>query len=231
MGALKRLLLPVTKSVPGEYEDDRLKQLFGEVDNRMDIVMGRLWDSISYTAGATVDEHNSRLFADIGPQSRKTYADTNMMRAQQLCAPEAFAVERITFTFSKDSLDADVYALAESLAWDLWLGKKTYATALMISMHAYDRAQAAPFRVCEYCRAVYVQERACPGCGAREFTLSGFGEAINAGRQFVMDIDKPLVILNQMQFWVGFRYFHPHTLRGALKLWCHFEGPHARGVC
>lgn len=218
----RELLLP-------EADKDFHRQI-GAYSNphHFDIQSGRLWDSISYHAGNIFDRHNSRLFVH-QLDAEHTLVETNMCRAQCLPAPEAFQIRRILFSFSRATWDEDVYSIAEGVVFELVLGQKIYQRCHMIAMQQTEGGRA-PFRVCEYCRAVYVSSVTCPGCGAREFQISeSVGEpAPIVGKQFYLDIT-PLTIVCQMSFYVGFDC-QPFTLHHNVKLWCHFEGLHARGV-
>lgn len=197
--------------------------------NRMDVQEGRLWDSFQAQAKSTLTKGNTKLFAYVEPSYNKTLADTNLVNPCKLQAPEAFSIRRVMFTFSRICSDADLYAFAEMATWSLWLGYKYYLRSTIMSMRPVDN-MLAPFRTCEFCRSVYVQDVRCPGCGANSFSLIA-SDAIrdNAGRQFLMDLPINVVIDNQMSFYVDFD-FHSYTVKDDFKLWCHLEGLHARGI-
>jgi hypothetical protein len=197
--------------------------------DRMDVQEGRLWDSFQASAGATLTKSNTQLFTYVSGVDHKTLADTNLISPRRLYAPEVFSVRRVMFTFSKICSDVDLYSFAEMSVWSLWLGQKYYLRSTIMSMRPVD-SMLAPFRTCEFCRSVYVQNIRCPGCGANSFSLVA-SDAIrdNAGRQFIMDLSQNIVIENGSDFYVDFD-FPEYTLKHTLKLWCHFEGLHARGV-
>lgn len=195
----------------------------------MDVQTGRLWDSLSLKAGETFKGGKSTELFNRAIDGR-SLAETNMVCAGQLLAPEAFSTSRILFTFSRQSADEDVFSIAEIAAWSLWIGRKFYARSLIIAMRPFDN-MIAPIRICNFCRAVYVREESCPGCGAREFKLTDIAGTIDsAGKQFLMDLNNPLVIESNMHFHLSFESGFSYVVKNPLRLWCHLEGLHARGV-
>jgi hypothetical protein len=190
--------------------------------DQMDVQEGRIWDSLSFEAG-DVFHQELELFTKI---SGKTFAESSMTAPGYLMNPEAFAIRRVLFSFSRAATEYDIYSIAEGFTWIFGMGRKRYLNSPIISLQTVDLPKA-PIRICDYCRAVYVAEH-CPGCGARQFTLSSLGGG-EAGRAFAMDVGITLVIEHEITFWVRFAG-REHTLRAPLKLWCHFEGLHARGI-
>lgn len=201
--------------------------------NRLDVVHGFKWDSLSYVAGSTLTRYNSDMFrVPVGLESltgsgAKLMADTNLYSACKLDAPEMMAVKCIIFTFSKSCDERDLYHFLESYMFRFWMGQKMYSSAVLISLPTVT-TPLAPIRICEYCRSVYANQSECPRCGATDFTLSSLGESDN-GLQYVMDLNVNLVIANQMSFHLDFDGPNYTFLRN-FKMWCHLEGLHARGV-
>lgn len=205
-----------------------LEQFNGQCYNpNSDVQEGRLWDSITFSKGATISGGNANFFTN---QAGKTYADTNVTQPKRLDDPEAFCIRRIIFSFSKDSPDEEIYSLAERGVWSLWLGQKYMVRSMLIHMQTHNCS--APFRTCEFCKSIYVNDRTCPSCGASQFTISGAdGELAGLGRQFYMDLSINVIIDNQQSFYVSFDCTPHHTfMAGGVKFWCHLEGLHARGV-
>jgi hypothetical protein len=199
-----------------------------------DVQKGHLWDSLSVDAGEIFNPLWIHLFQQpVGSVDTRgnirTEADTSLIRPGVLIAPDAFAIRRILFTFNRTASNEDVYAIAERTVWEFHMGNKRYLGSPMISLQTAD-LPAAPIRICAYCRSVYANEISCPGCGAREFSLSAIGG--EAGRAFYLDIgtDSPgIVIENEIYFKVQFQG-EPYRVSSPLKMWCHFEGLHARGI-
>ena len=204
------------------------------VHDQIDVQPGYQWDSISLEPGQTFHDGLRMFDLPIGtPLSSgraKSYADTSMYKGNTFVAPEAFAIRRVLFTFSKTASEVDIFSIVEAQVWRLHLGRKMYLGSPMISLQQTELTKA-PIRICEYCRAVYVQESSCPGCGARDFQLSSVGGGMMSGLAFYMDLPKgsELPIENEEYFYVNFSG-ESYTVRNRLKMWCHFEGLHARPI-
>lgn len=197
---------------------------------QMDIQTGALWDSLELKPGDLYGlQPLSQLFAR-GPIGR-TQADTNMIRCGELLPPEAFAISRLVFTFSRDTHDADLYAVAEQTYWALWIGCKYYLSGVLISMPTVQ-PMPAPLHICGFCAGVFANSTQCPGCGARSWSLAHFdgGDGRGAGQQFALDVKPNIVLSSRASFRLtlsspAYTIKHP-----GFKLWCHLEGLHARGV-
>jgi hypothetical protein len=199
--------------------------------NHVDIQKGRLWDCIDFAAGSSLYPAYLRFFENVGPGSGKTILESNVSTPHRLDAPEAFSIRRVLFTFDRRAVEEDVYGIAESCCFSLMLGQKYYLRSPIITLQTTN-APLAPIRHCTYCRAVYVMQEQCPGCGAQEFLLDASGE-FEVGRCFFLDLapEESIVIVNQMSFRVFLdTNAWGYTLKAKLRLWCHLEGLHMRGV-
>jgi len=96
------------------------------VDNRMDIQDTPLYDSVVIAAGSPITPLTSVLFTNVGPQSGKTYALTNMATPQKLNAPEAFAIFSFRFRYSENLSLLDIYNVINGFAFEFWMGQKNY---------------------------------------------------------------------------------------------------------
>lgn len=195
----------------------------------MDVVSGQIWDSFNADRGFTfANRHN--LF-DRSVNHIVSYADTNMEMPNKLPAPEMFLIKRVVFTFSKSCEDSVIYGFAERAVWSLWIGQKRYAHAVLISLPTTVQNVMAPIRICSFCQSVYCGDRACTQCGATQFTLGKWdlGQA-EVGRQFILELLQELPILCQQTFRAEIECRPMYTLDGPLRMWCHLEGLHARGV-
>ena len=96
------------------------------VDNRMDIQDTPLYDSVVIAAGSAITPLTSVLFTNVGPQSGKTYALTNMATPQKLNAPEAFAIFSFRFRYSENLALLDIYNVINGFAFEFWMGQKNY---------------------------------------------------------------------------------------------------------
>lgn len=200
-----------------------------------DIITGALWDCVKFGPSMSCGTR-IRMFAEPLGTNGKTITDTNMCQSGRLYAPESFEVRRIVFTFSRQAPDAEMYEFAEHYTFRFVIGQKMYASAPLISLQTLGEP-LAPIRICDFCRSVYCGDITCPGCGARQFSLSSLGadSPEGAGRRFYLDV-QPLRIETQMYFYLELEAAQELTLysqaRGGrgIKLWAHLEGMHEREV-
>lgn len=99
------------------------------ISNQLDVQDTPVYDTITYTAGGTINTPNSQFFTNVESNSGKTYAQTNMTQNGKLDAPEAFAVFGVRLGFSEGVLRSDLQTLLDSWAYEFWLGKKEYQRA------------------------------------------------------------------------------------------------------
>ncbi len=96
------------------------------VDNRMDIQDTPLYDTVALAAAASITPLTSVLFTNVGPQSGKTLALTNMATPQKLNAPEAFAIFSFRFRYSENLSLLDIYNVLNGFCYEFWMGQKNY---------------------------------------------------------------------------------------------------------
>jgi hypothetical protein len=96
------------------------------VDNRMDIQDTPLYDTVVLASGNVLNTLVSVLFTNVGPQSGKTLALTNMATPQKLNAPEAFAIFGFSFRYSENISLLDIYNILNGFAYEFWMGQKAY---------------------------------------------------------------------------------------------------------
>lgn len=203
---------------------------FNTHSHMYDVQHGALYDMIELPPGGTLRPQETFFSTPHG----KSLAQTNVYQSQRLDAPEQFRISRVVFTFGQSMADEDIYTIAEGAPWGLWLGQKKYLGGVIIALQTVKNV-IAPIRICDFCHSVYCGDRTCPGCGARQFTISSLGGDTDTGMQFFLDLTVEISILSQQTFWVQFDHFNPITLTSAerggrgLKLWCHLEGLHVRG--
>lgn len=216
-----------------EKLDQKKEEFFGTYSHMRDIQPGHIWDSLSLEKGDLFHTDGIKLFSvPVGhPKSDGTYktlADTSMSQSCMLPLPQQFYINKVIFTFSNNTIEEDLVNIVEGFVWRLWLQSKWYLSSPLISLQMIGLPKA-PIRICKYCHSVWVQDKECPGCGAREFRFSDTGEEV--GKGFVMELGKgnELVILQGMSFHVDFQG-NDFRVRSKVKMWCHFEGLLARGV-
>jgi hypothetical protein len=106
------------------------------VANRMDIQDTPIYDTVTIAAGANLTQIASVLFTNVGPQSGKTLALTNMQQPQKLNAPEAFAVFGFSFRYSENISLLDLYNILNGFAFEFFLGQKNYQRGPIWSYNA-----------------------------------------------------------------------------------------------
>ena len=96
------------------------------VNNRMDVQHTPIYDTVNITAGNPLNVNTSALFSNVGPQSSKTLAQTNLTQAQKLAAPEAFSIFGFRFHWLENILLADLEAVVNGFCFEFYLGQKVY---------------------------------------------------------------------------------------------------------
>ena len=95
--------------------------------NAMDVQHEPLYDTLTLAAGTNVLSYNQSQAFFANP-SGKTLNQTNVQKAGQLPAPEAFAVMCIQLHVDENILLADFLALQDNSALQFWIGTKAYNT-------------------------------------------------------------------------------------------------------
>lgn len=99
------------------------------VANRMDVQHTPIYDTITIAAGSPVSNLTTAFFTNVGPQSGKTLALTNMTQAQRLPAPEAFSIFGFRLRWSENIYITDLLNLLNGFALEFYLGQKVYQRA------------------------------------------------------------------------------------------------------
>jgi hypothetical protein len=99
------------------------------ISDTLDVQDTPVYDTLTYTAGGTVQQSNNQWFANVEQGSGKTQAQTNMTQNNKLDAPEAISVFGIRVGWSEDALRSDLQTLINSWAYQFSLGKKYYSLA------------------------------------------------------------------------------------------------------
>jgi hypothetical protein len=99
--------------------------------NTMDVQNTPLYDTVTIpaTTGGITGQLNvstSALFSNVGPQSGKTLALTNLTQAQKLAAPEAFSIFGFRFRTSENLSILDIYNIYNGFCLEFYLGQKVY---------------------------------------------------------------------------------------------------------
>jgi hypothetical protein len=99
------------------------------VANRMDVQHTPIYDTVTLAAGSAVSSLTTAFFTNVGPQSGKTLAQTNMTQSQRLPAPEAFSIFGFRLRWSENILITDLINILNGFALDFYLGQKMYQRA------------------------------------------------------------------------------------------------------
>jgi len=97
------------------------------VKTELDVEHMVIYDTIHLDAGDTVNENTSSFFTDVGPQSGKDLAQTNLELSQQLPTPEAFSIQAIGLRWFETIAEADLFNLLTYAAFEFLMGGKRYA--------------------------------------------------------------------------------------------------------
>jgi hypothetical protein len=93
--------------------------------NAMDVQHEPLYDTLTIASGSNVLAANQSQAFFSNPAGRAINF-TNVTKAQQLPAPEAFAVMSIQMHIDENMLIADARALQNNMVLEFWIGQKSY---------------------------------------------------------------------------------------------------------
>jgi hypothetical protein len=99
------------------------------VANRMDVQHTPIYDTITLNAGSAVSNLTTAFFTNVGAQSNKTLAATNMTQSQRLPAPEAFSIFGFRLRWSENIYSVDLLNILNGFALEFYLGQKVYQRA------------------------------------------------------------------------------------------------------
>ena len=180
------------------------------ISNQLDVQDTPLYDTITYLAGATINQSNSTFFQNVEAGSGKTATQTNMDTNGRLDAPEAFSVFGIRLGWSEDILRSDLTTLLNTWAFQFMMLKKPYSQANI-------RHYAAGWGITGYTTRT-----------AESFYTNG-----SPGRGSMNLLSVKLVIANQQTFqaWLTGAASQVLSASGSgMTLICELVGLYARGV-
>ena len=96
------------------------------VRDQMDVQQTPLYDTVTIAAGGTLSVTTSAFFTNVGANSNKTIAQTNLLQANILQAPEAFSIIQFRLRWSEDILRADLTTILNGFVFEFFIGKKIY---------------------------------------------------------------------------------------------------------
>lgn len=99
------------------------------IQDQVDVQHTPIYDTVTIAAGGSLSSLTSAFFQNVGPQSGKTLALTNMNQPGRLQAPEAFSIFGIRLRLSEDIFRADMITIMNGFALQFIIGQKTYNLA------------------------------------------------------------------------------------------------------
>lgn len=98
------------------------------ISDQVDVQDTPVYDTVTIAAGGSVSNNTVSWFTNVGPAANKTLAQTNMVTAGKLNAPEAFSIMSFRLRWSENILPADLFAILNGFALQFTIGTKPYQT-------------------------------------------------------------------------------------------------------
>jgi hypothetical protein len=99
------------------------------ISDQVDVQHTPIYDTVTIAAGGSLSALTSAFFQNVGPQSGKTLALTNMNQPGRLQAPEAFSIFSFRLRISENILPADLVTIMNGFAMQFIIGQKAYNLA------------------------------------------------------------------------------------------------------
>jgi len=115
-----------------DYSSQILQAFNGDsyINDQLDIQHEPIYDTVTLAAGTgVVNSTNAAFFVNVGANSSKTLAATNLNTSQRLDAPQAMSVQTIKIRWSELILAADLFSIVNGFASVLTVGIKPLNTA------------------------------------------------------------------------------------------------------
>jgi hypothetical protein len=136
--------MPAVNRTPGTqgYTDFNQKQIIDAfnsstyISDQVDVQDTPVYDTVTIAAGGSVSQTSVSFFTNVGAGSGKTLAQTNMVTAGKLNAPEAFSIMAFRMRWAENVLPADLYAVLAALAFQFTIGTKPYQTGPLWNYNA-----------------------------------------------------------------------------------------------
>ena len=185
------------------------------VANQIDVQQEPIYDTITTAASGTLAT-GSTFFVNVGANSGKTLAQTNVLQSQRLPSPEAFSIFSPRIWFSSDILLADAVAILKNLAFVYTMGSKNYNTGPLW----------------HYCAGGGIYGAA--STTANNTTITAWSNGLPS-REAMIALQIPIVIENGMNFYgslVGTSQVMTAAASGGTGsvIMLLLDGLHARGV-
>jgi hypothetical protein len=154
------------------------------IGDQVDVQDTPVYDTVTIAAGGTVSQNTVSFFTSVGAGSGKTLAQTNMVTAGKLNAPEAFSIMSFRMRWAENVLPADIYAILSNFALQFTIGIKPYQTGPLWNYNA----GGGLFGV---------------NANTTASTLTSMISNGNPGRMHMHRLAIPLVIENQATFFAN----------------------------
>lgn len=114
-----------------DYSTQILQAFNGDsyINDQLDIQHEPIYDTVTLAAAGIVNATNAAGFVNVGANSSKTLAQTNLNTSQRLDAPQAMSVQTIRIRWSELILPADLFSIVNGFASVLTVGIKPLNTA------------------------------------------------------------------------------------------------------
>ena len=99
------------------------------VKSQMDVQHTPLYDTVTISAGGSVNNNTASFFTNVGSMSGKTLAQTNLGSNKELQAPEAFSIFALRLRVAENIYYADFENIMNGFALQFWIGNKWYNLA------------------------------------------------------------------------------------------------------
>ena len=94
-----------------------------------DVQQTPVYDTVTIAAAGSVSNTTAQWFINVGANSNKTYAQTNLGQPKRLSAPESFSVQAIRFRVAENIFYTDFLTILNNFALEFWIGQKPYQRA------------------------------------------------------------------------------------------------------
>ena len=187
--------------------------------NMTDVQQTPVYDTVTIAQNASFSNTTVQWFINVGANSNKTVAQTNLGQPKRLSAPESFSVQSIRIRFSETILLADFISILNGFAFEFWIGQKNY--------------QRAPLWMFPAGGGVLTSGGAATTVAAT--TINGTLTNGVPTREAILKLDLPLVLGNQVDFyaWVqGTAITLTATASGGVgaTMVCVLDGYYSRGI-
>lgn len=148
-----------------------------------DVQQTPVYDTVTIAAAGSVSNTTAQWFINVGANSNKTYAQTNLGQPKRLSAPESFSVQAIRFRVAENIFYTDFLTILNNFALEFWIGQKPY--------------QRAPIWMYSAGGGIWSGGAATTAAAT---TIQNYTNGVPS-REAVLQLNLPLVLGNQTDFY------------------------------